>query len=154
MEEKTGSTAQNFTFMIDDSNAMKTEATIGTEEGEEEHVRPLTVYQYLKQRNFASDMFGSKRVTVRVVDRLDHSQRILKSKDNVSSQGHHVFEAINFDPLSLAEVELLNEDEQKHLYADPSQEPKFSFTVYGRTDMRIFGVPEGHKVEMSASGLN
>jgi hypothetical protein len=71
--------------MIDDSNAMKTEETLGAYETDE-LVKPLTVYQYLKQRNFPSDTFGSKRVTVRVVDRVDSSQRILRSRDgNVSA---------------------------------------------------------------------
>ena len=82
--------------MIDDTNAIKTEETINVTD-EEELVKPLTVYQYLKQRNFPNDTFGSKRVTVRVVDRVDASQRILKSKDGkMSAQGHYVFDAINF----------------------------------------------------------
>jgi hypothetical protein len=57
-----------------------------------------------------------------------------------------VFDAINFEPLSLSEVGLL---EENNIDDAVLQEAKFTFTVYGRTDTRIFGVPTGHYVDLS-----
>ena len=67
----------------------------------------------------------------------------------MSAQGHYVFDAINFEPLGLSEVGLLNENENTVNLSDQAQEPKFTFTVFGRTDTRIFGVPVGHQIDTS-----
>ena len=67
----------------------------------------------------------------------------------MSAQGHYVFDAINFEPIGLAEVGLLDENDKSINPSDPGQEPKFTFTVFGRTDTRIFGVPAGHQIDTS-----
>ena len=78
---------------------------------------------------------GSKRVTVRVVELLDASQRILKqTSGNLNAQGPYVFDKMTFEPLKLSELGI----------KDDSGSDSLDFTVYGRTDTRLHGLPAGH----------
>ena len=68
----------NFTFMIDDSQMIYSLPVSPARA--KRQTPPFTIYQYLKQRNFRQNEFGTKKIRVKVINHFDEKTRLLKSE--------------------------------------------------------------------------
>lgn len=91
-----------------------------------------TVYQHLKQKNFAGDDSTQKRLLIKVVDRLDSKHKILNKQTGLSNASRYNYEQIQFEPV-LASTVLAEQEEERRVR---NQNALIGVYVYGRVDMQ------------------
>ena len=93
----------NFTFMIDDSQMIYSLPVSPSRARKQQP--PFTIYQYLKQRNFRHNEFGTKKIRVKVINHFDEKTRLLKGSNrrryvnDLDTNGPFCFEELQFEPI-------------------------------------------------------
>lgn len=99
------STYSNTREPTDKYNKIKYYNFIIDDKDNQDYKKELTVYQHLKQRNFAGDDSLQKRLLIKVVDRLDSKQKIINKQSWHSNVGQrYSYEQVQFEPLLASTV--------------------------------------------------